>query len=224
MEQEDIAALRDALQHHWAWAEEPDAKAASYVDQFSDRTRAGRRISGRVEGNHGTYTVSIDATNGALEAACSCYIGRSGYCHHCHTLARTFLHDPASFRAAPPPTLQDARDMRTPEDLRAYLQGVTLDALIGAPQARGITQARVAASIGMNPRQLSAIKSSERRNRYFNELGATKVACLWMLEHVGRAQGPSDQPVKDSDASSDGGCHPTNAQHHRAATSISRFN
>ena len=35
----------------------------------------------------------------------------------------------------------------------------------------------------MNTRHLSAIKSSELRNRYFNELGATKLACLWVLEH-----------------------------------------
>ena len=50
-------------------------------------------------------------------------------------------------------------------------------------KAQGITQTAFAESIGMNPRHLSAIKSSELRNRYFNELGATKLACLWVIEN-----------------------------------------
>lgn len=181
MDQEDSVALREALQRHWSG--ESDAKAAPYVDRFSERTRAGRRIGGHIAGNHGTYTVSIDVKGDTIEAACSCYIGRSGYCHHCHALAHTFLHDPDSFQTARPMTLEN---VHTPDDLEAYLRGTTLDSLIQALKTRGITQAQFAASIGMKPRQLSAIKSSERRNRYFNELGATKVACLWMLEHFGR--------------------------------------
>lgn len=36
----------------------------------------------------------------------------------------------------------------------------------------------------MNPRHLSSIKSSELQNRYYNELGAAKLACLWVLEHI----------------------------------------
>jgi len=31
---------------------------------------------------------------------------------------------------------------------------------------------------------LGAVKSSERRNHFFNELGAIKLACLWMLDHI----------------------------------------
>ena len=53
-------------------------------------------------------------------------------------------------------------------------------------RAIGITQKAFAESIGMNSRHLSAVKSSERRNRYFNELGAVKVACLWFLERFGK--------------------------------------
>ncbi len=45
-----------------------------------------------------------------------------------------------------------------------------------------------AESIKMNTRHLSAIKSSELRNRYFNELGATKLACLWVLEHCAQSK------------------------------------
>jgi hypothetical protein len=36
----------------------------------------------------------------------------------------------------------------------------------------------------MNPRHLTAIKSSEARHRYFHELGATKLAVLWVIENV----------------------------------------
>jgi hypothetical protein len=66
-----------------------------------------------------------------------------------------------------------------------YLRGVTLDDLIEQLRAIGITQKAFAESLGMNTRHLSAVKSSERRNRYFNELGAIKVACLWFLERFG---------------------------------------
>lgn len=38
----------------------------------------------------------------------------------------------------------------------------------------------------MNSRQLSAVKSSELRNRFYHELGATKLACLWVLERFGK--------------------------------------
>jgi hypothetical protein len=38
----------------------------------------------------------------------------------------------------------------------------------------------------MNPRHLTAVKSKELRNRYFNELGAIKLASLWVLEHMGK--------------------------------------
>jgi hypothetical protein len=41
-----------------------------------------------------------------------------------------------------------------------------------------------AESIGMNPRHLSAVKSAEQRDHLFNELGAIKLACLWMLDHI----------------------------------------
>jgi hypothetical protein len=74
-------------------------------------------------------------------------------------------------------------------DLHPYLQSVTLDSLLKALSEKGITQKAFAQSIGMNPRHLSAIKSSEMRHHYFHELGATKLACLWLLEHVAELQG-----------------------------------
>ena len=103
-----------------------------------------------------------------------------GYCHHCHALALTFLKHPDSFQVV---RQKRRRDVRAVSDLSAYLKGVTLDSLLQKLKAQGVTQKEIAEGIGMNPRHLSAIKSSELRNRYFNELGATKLACLWVLEH-----------------------------------------
>jgi hypothetical protein len=36
----------------------------------------------------------------------------------------------------------------------------------------------------MNTRHLGAVKSSEQRNHFFNELGAIKLAGMRMLEHI----------------------------------------
>jgi hypothetical protein len=38
----------------------------------------------------------------------------------------------------------------------------------------------------MTTRHLGAIKSAELRNHFFHELGATKLACLWVIEHFGK--------------------------------------
>lgn len=78
--------------------------------------------------------------------------------------------------------------MKSLEDVDAYLRCTTLDELLKELKAAGVAQKDFAESIGMNPRHLSSIKSSELRNRYYNELGATKLACLWVIEHTGRAR------------------------------------
>ncbi len=74
-------------------------------------------------------------------------------------------------------------------DLEEYLRGVTLESLLDELRANGITQKAFAEAIGMNSRHLSSVKSSELRNRYHNELGATKLACLWVLEHFKQSEG-----------------------------------
>jgi hypothetical protein len=71
------------------------------------------------------------------------------------------------------------------DSLRAYLESVALDELVQQLRQNGITQKAFAESIGMSSQHLSAVKSAEKRNRYFHELGATKLACLWVLEHLG---------------------------------------
>jgi hypothetical protein len=74
-------------------------------------------------------------------------------------------------------------------DVRAYIESVTLETLLNQLKAQGITQKAFAEQMGMPTRHLAAIKSSELRHHYFNELGVTKLACLWMLEHLGKAKG-----------------------------------
>ncbi len=154
-------------------------KVAGYVGRFFDRKRNGRKIVAKVQGNWGIYTVSLSANNDRTDAACSCYVG--GGCHHCAALAQTFLNEPDSFVAV---ERKARKRIRTLDDLEEYLKGTTLDELTQQLKEQGITQSEFAGSIGMSPRHLTAIKSSEARNRYFHELGATKLACLWVIENI----------------------------------------
>jgi len=179
MSNSDVKTLTTAVKHHWPQA--PGDKAKRYIGQFFNTSRTGTKIVGQVVGNHGTYTVSIQVEASGVSSACSCYIGKGGYCHHCHALAITFLNDPDVFQAIEPKGLHQVENLTGIEE---YLRGVTLDALLTEMRAKGITQKAFAESIGMNPRHLSAVKSSELRNRYYNELGAIKLACLWVMEHI----------------------------------------
>jgi hypothetical protein len=179
MKQTAIEVLKTAIQSYWTHA--PSKKAAGYVGQFFERTRSGGKIVAKVEGNHGVYTVSIEVKDKTLHSACSCYIGGSGGCHHCHALGMTFVQKPGSFKTI---TKKGRENVETFDDVRVYLKGVTLESLLKELKSQGITQKAFAESIGMNPRHLGSIKRCELRNRYYNELGATKLACLWVLEHI----------------------------------------
>lgn len=175
----EVEQLKAAIQGRWSG--EPSVKAARYINSFFNATRTGNKIAAQVEGNDGTYTVSIQVDKQMPSSACSCYIGKGGFCHHCEALAFAFLKHSAQFRESKAKTLADIHEVK---DLEAYLKGVTLEALLKQLANNAITQKRFAESIGMSSRHLSAIKSSELRNRYFKELGATKLACLWVLEHI----------------------------------------
>ena len=177
----DIERLKITIAQRWP--EPPGEKATRYVDKFFNATRLGAKIAAQVAGNHGTYRVTLEAQEGGLFSACSCYIGKSGYCHHCHALGLTFVAHPEQFEVLKTRALDE---VTTLPEMAEYLRGVTLDELLSQLKACGITQKALAASIGMNTRHLSAVKSGERRNRYFNELGALKLACLWVLEHWGQ--------------------------------------
>ena len=150
----DTTQLTKAIQR--AWPNEPGEKARRYIGAFFDRVRVAKKITAKVIGNH-------------------------GFCHHCAALGKTFLQDPSSFQEI---KLKKREDVHGLGDVQAYLQGVTLEALLKQLSEQGITQKAFAESIGMNSRHLSAIKSSEARNHFFNELGATKLACQWVLEHL----------------------------------------
>ena len=178
-----LEQLHTAIQRQWSRV--PSKKAQPYVNAFTAAIRSGTKITAKVVGNHGTYTVSIQLDTQGLTSACSCYIGKHGYCHHCEALAITFVHDPSRFQVVKPKQRKDVRDLT---DVQAYLQSVTLEALLTQLKDKGITQKAFAEQIGMNTRHLTAIKSSELRHHYFNELGATKLACLWMLEHLGKTK------------------------------------
>ena len=181
MSEQDVAALQQAIQKGWPESYFTGPKVKRYVDKFWGRQRMGRRITAVVKGNHGDYTVSIEAQEGGLWAACSCYKGKHGYCHHCVALGQTFLDKPDSFAAVEKVEETAVTDLDT---LQAYLNSVTLDELVKQLRQKGITQKAFCESIGMTSRHLSAVKSSELRNRYFHELGAIKLAVLWTLEHL----------------------------------------
>lgn len=184
MSNSDVDILTKSIQKHWSLPVGDKAKA--YVGQFSNRIRIGAKIVAKVVGNHGTYTVSIQANpEFAVVSACSCYIGKGGYCHHCAALAKTFLNAPESFVEKVTKKLGDVKGLN---DVAAYLESVTLESLILRLKEKGITQKAFAESIGMSTQHLSAVKSSELKNRFFHELGATKLACLWVLEHYGEVK------------------------------------
>jgi len=184
----EIETLTKGIQSHWT--SKPGDKAKKYIGQFSNRVRIGTKIVAKVLGNHGTYTVSIQVGPGiATSSACSCYIGKDGYCHHCHALAQTFLNAPDSFIEKVVKKLEAVKGL---EDVFDYLESNTLESLIVRLKEKGISQKTFAASIGMSTQHLSAVKSSELNNRFYHELGATKLACLWILEHYGEAIGENN--------------------------------
>ncbi len=182
----DIEALRAAMKARWgsalahSYRNDKKDKVGRYVGKFFNCTRLESRISGKVVGNHGTYTVTIQVKDDLLTSACSCYIGKGGYCHHCLALAITFLNDTSAFEVVKTRTCDEIKALAT---LKEYLDGVTLDMLLQELRAKGITQKAFAESMGMNPRHLTAVRSSELRNHFYNELGAAKLACLWVMEH-----------------------------------------
>lgn len=184
MSNSDLEILTKSIQKNWS--SPIGDKAKVYIGRFTNRVRIGTKILANVVGNHGTYTVSIQATPDlTVTSACSCYIGERGFCHHCAALAKTFLKTPDSFVEKLVKRLDEVKGLN---EITEYLEAVTLESLIAQLKEKGITQKAFAASIGMSTQRLSAVKSSELRNRFYHELGATKLACLWMLEHYGEVK------------------------------------
>ena len=78
---------------------------------------------------------------------------------------------------------KSGQQVRTVDDVKSFLEATTLASHLENLKAQDMTQKEFAEAIGCNPQHLSAVKSSELRNRFFNELGAIKLACLWLTEH-----------------------------------------
>lgn len=76
----DLEILKSTIQKNCS--SKPSDKAKRYVSQFYDATRLGTKITAKVLGNHGTYTVSIQVKEDSLNSACSCYIGKCGKYWH----------------------------------------------------------------------------------------------------------------------------------------------
>jgi uncharacterized Zn finger protein len=176
---DDVVELKKALKKRWS--RNPSTKAKRYIEKFWDRTRRGQRIMAQVEGNHGTYRVSVGINNNVLDAACSCYKGKHGYCHHCAALAYTFLDNPDSFVVITPIPLAQVATM---DDLKRYLEATTLDELITELKAKSITQKAFAESIGMSSQKVGTIKRNELQGYRVHELAAVKLACVWVLQNL----------------------------------------
>ena len=114
----------------------PGEKARRYIGQFYAQGWIGDRITGKVEGNHGTYTVSICLEGGHVSSACACYIGKHGFCHHCEALAHTFFQDPEAFVEV---VSKYKADLSTLGDLPDYIKTTTLESLLAELKAKGIT-------------------------------------------------------------------------------------
>jgi uncharacterized Zn finger protein len=158
-----------------------DVKARRYVGQFFNRRRTGLRIIADVEGNHGTYTVSIDTSTEPPTGACSCYIGAGGGCHHVRALAQTFFDAPESFD---PQETRTREQVRTLDDLALYLKMTPLKALLDGLKAHGLSQRQVGDLLDAGRRTLSDALRDEARNERAGTLGALKLACLYLLEWV----------------------------------------
>ena len=72
----DVELLTKAIRR--TWRGKPGSKTERYIGAFWERTRRGVKIVAKVEGNHGTYTVSLavsDDDKNKIDSGCSCYIG-----------------------------------------------------------------------------------------------------------------------------------------------------
>lgn len=183
----DSGTLKSILEKHWMKSTVfNDSEVQKCVGQFYDCIRTNIKAIARIKGNYGFHVVSIELINefkGILNYSCSCYIGKNGNCHHCLALIKTFLNNPDSFENI---ELKESIDIKNVAEIKKYLESTTLDSLIKQLKAKGITQKAFAESMKMPINHLNAIKRSELKEHFFNELGSVKLACLWALEHLNK--------------------------------------
>jgi len=167
-------------------------KVNRYIGKFYRRQIKNDRILAKVKGNHGEYTVSLKFDERRVDFNCSCYIGKHG-CHHCVALAHTFLKDSESFEIVSETKQSGVKSI---EQLGRYLDYVTLSELMDELKSVGISQKEFAEAVGTTSQHLSSVKASEARNRFYKGLGATKLACLWMIENASKIKKSGKQSKK----------------------------
>lgn len=188
--------LETLIQRLSGWRTSPsDIKARRYVGQFFNRRRIDLKIIADVEGNHSTYTVSIDTGTEHPTSACSCYIGAGGGCHHVRALAQTFLDAPDSFV---PQETRTREQVRTLDDLALYLETTPLKALLADLKAHDLSPKQAGTLLGAGRRTLNNAAQDEAHNQRADTLGALKLACLYLLEWV-EANARDDAPLTDSE-------------------------
>jgi uncharacterized Zn finger protein len=153
MTDRDVEILSAAIRQRWSLP--PGDKAQRYIGKFYNCTRTGAKIKAQVEGNHGIYTVTLQAEAQGLVSACSCYIGKEGYCHHCQALGATFLKNSSAFLVITPKPLKAVHELA---DVQGYLKSVTLESLLVELKEKGISQKSVAEALGLSANHLSSMK------------------------------------------------------------------
>ena len=162
-------------------------RAQEYVMQFTHQTIQGNEISGKVEGNYGTYTTFLHVSDKGdfLEGRCSCRAADQDFCKHSAALGLTYLATPESFvqkEKAGKAGKVAREEIKSLDDVAAYLKRVTLDELVKELKARGTSQKSLLEILKMNPNLFSSAKRCEQRGRYYNFLNALKLACLYLLK------------------------------------------
>lgn len=171
---------------------EVSEKVNRYIGKFYSRQIKNDRIFAKVVGNYGEYTVSVKLDGQHVKFNCSCYIGKNG-CHHCVALAHTFVKDSESFEIVSETKRSAVKNI---EQLGKYLDYVTLSELLDELKSVGISQKEFAEAIGTTSAQITSVKSSEARNRFYKGLGAFKLACLWMIENTAKINKNFKKPKK----------------------------
>ncbi|WP_141509057.1 helix-turn-helix domain-containing protein [Candidatus Chloroploca asiatica] len=178
---ETVAQL---LQSRWQGA--PSPKTQKYINTFFDIFTLRNGLYAKVQGNHGVYRVSIFEYNDQIDATCSCYIGKHGYCHHCEALARTFLLDATTIPPVPAYHIADVRTATTPEQINQYIRSTALAELLQELERNRISIKSVAASLGVSPQRIRALIKKEQHQGVVDELTPIKLSCLWLLDQLNR--------------------------------------
>lgn len=192
------------------WPERTPHKAVHYVDAFDDRARIGNRIEGYVQGNYGTYRVSIDVSSTSMEVSCSCPAGATwDDCKHVIALAKTFIEFPESF-----PLLEELswKDIVGFEDLHLFSRTNSVESLVTKIRREGMATIELATILDMALDDLDGSASFDEEDDFGiddlpsrtllqAESRVIKIALLWVLERIAtRKAAFKELKAKDAEA------------------------